>query len=219
MTFADSLQALRERMLDVIKKYPDLYHALERKDKKAFIHAFTLLMKDKLFTKTMPIDEIVAGTDLAKRRTLLFLRNGLVAGAAATLLLNPTEALAQQGITVHEYYRKAKPADQIMKGVRVGEYAVPLTSMNNSFLNGIWNKYYFSDGQEGKKIKEILSRDHQIDFGAFDLFYRKHGMEYKAVVIHLDGYLRFDKYDRSDKLIFPISSKTVEELRKLPGVS
>ena len=123
-------------------------------------------------------------------------------------------------VTIDEYYNSAKAVDEIVPGAKIGQYRVAITGLHNSFLNGLWNEYYFNDkSEEGQKIKSILREDSKINYEMFNQYFLKNPSTFKNVVIHSEGYLRFDSYAKDFKLIIPINRDTAKKLSNVKGVT
>ena len=128
---------------------------------------------------------------------------------------------AQAGInriSIEDYYNSCESMGQILPNAKKGPYKVAITGMHNAFLNGSFNDLYFNNSSEGDEIKQILKDDPLIDFKLFDLFYQENGKSIKNVVVHGEGYLRLDPYDKKYKIVIPISKNTVNKFRKIPGI-
>ena len=109
---------------------------------------------------------------------------------------------AHKRVTIEEYYINARAVDDIAPGAKIGAYGVAITGLHNSFLNGLWNDYYFNDKSlEGQKIKSILKQDPKINYDLLDQYLKNNRSTFKNVVIHSEGYLRFDPYSRDFKFI------------------
>ena len=118
-------------------------------------------------------------------------------------------------VTIEEYYQRAKPADDLMPGARIGDYQLFVKGLHWTFLNGRWNEIYSGQTEQGETLRAVLRNAHGFDADRFDSFCRWKKDELYKVIVFNEGYLLLSPKSKFHKIVIPIPPALAKRLQKL----
>ena len=129
-------------------------------------------------------------------------------------------------ISVEEYYKRAKPVDEVAQGARIAEYKVTL-GQGFGFIKNEWTDFYINnkDGK-GELMRKYFkdsdsSRLHadgkivSFDFERFENFIKENYGNFDSVVFYDNGFVIFSFKSKDKKIIIPINKSIVHKIRNL----
>ena len=163
-------------------------------------------------------------SDLVKQA---FLAGALATAGVGAGGMNESVAYGQQRMTIEEFYKKSKPADDVLPGARVMPYGVGRQVDGEGVLlrGNEFARLYFDDPKYSRPLQDIFrglhgQRIYNSATGNFDIFdfqkfydlISENRENLGGVVIYQDGYFEFCINNRTTNVVIPIPELTAKHL-------
>jgi hypothetical protein len=120
--------------------------------------------RNKMYKPGEALYKALKGEPIDHREKLTAIGEGLV-GLVLSMkvgseLFKPSEVSAAERISIEEYYRRAKPADEIIPGLRFKYFGdTGVNTPGFSLYGNEWFEAYNDQGEKGKRLRRIFKEN------------------------------------------------------------